>query len=622
MNTQDNAHRLREYYQGELSYLRKAGVEFARQYPGIAGRLELGADVTPDPFTERLIESFAWLTGRIRHTIDSRIPQVSATLLGTLYPNFTAPVPSMSIAEFRPDMNRPELAGGITVAQGTSLECSGETSRGGDELTLKWRTAWPVTLYPIRLTCAEFRQGNSYVFSGEGRAALSVLRLQLESPTSSLEECDIRTVRIFLHGNRFDTFALYDKLLLHRLDVGLFNPDSEICNENAPVALGKNAIRPIGLSPEEFVLPQSLYALPAYQLVQEYFAFPERFLFLELTMNLMEHLQELTRNAPLRKLDLLIPLNWTPDGIDVAPEMFRLHTTPVVNLFPKISEPIDLDETRSEYRLLADARRNESTEIHTVESVSMIDPENGDTLPIEPFFSPIFSRTESKEKRSKSYWITERTPSSAGVPGTDVWMRFVDAAFRPDRVESRTVFARILCTNRNRASEAPEGTLLRSDTELPCRLISLLVKPTAAQTPPMDGETLWMLISHLSLNHLSLEGNEGAAALRDILRLYVPRDNLAAQRQLQGLYGMQTTPIIRRMGKVPWRGFVQGIGIEMTLDETYFTGGSAYLFAEVMNQFFRLYVGINTPTELTWKNIIGNELRKQWKPNFGLRPKL
>jgi type VI secretion system protein ImpG len=620
----DKEQQLREYYQSELSYLRKSGVEFARQHPGIAGRLELGTDIVPDPFTERLIESFAWLTGRIRHSIHARIPQLSTTLLGAIYPNFTAPVPSLSMAQFYPDVQRQELADGVTVPAETSLECSSHETSGSDNVTLKWRTAWSVTLYPVHIARADFLPAGRYGFTGAARHAVSVLRLRLVSETVPLEKCNIKNLRIFLNSNRFETFALYEKLLLHRLDTGLFNPDS-VQEKAEPVLLGKEAVRPAGLTAEELVLPKTDFAMPSYQLLQEYFSFPERFLFLELAIDLKKHLAALTKDAPLRQLDLLIPLDMEPRGLNVSPEMFRLYVTPVVNLFEKISEPVLWDDMQSEYRLLPDAKRYKSTEIHSVKTVSMIDPENGNTLPVKPFFSAEFSETENPVNTAnlpESYWIMERTPSAAGIPGTDVWLRFVDSKFKTNRLQSRTVFARILCTNRSFASEAQAGTVLQSETEIPCRTITLLTKPTETQTPPMDGESLWMLISHLSLNYLSLEGEDGAAVLREILRLYIPRENSTAQRLLSGLRNLRTESIVRRMGHVPWRGFVRGLGIELTLDETYFTGNSAYLFAEVMNEFFRLYAGINTLTELTWRSTIGDEIRKQWQPKFGLRTKL
>ena len=617
----DNERQLREYYQSELAYLRKSGSEFARKHPTIAGRLELTPDITPDPFTERLIESFAWLTGRLRRSIDARMPQVSASLLGSLYPNFTAPIPSFGITEFRPDMSRPELTSGVTVPNGTTLECPARSgvNPSGDETTLKWKTAWPVTLYPIKIKKVDIQPAGRYTFRSPGRHALSTLRLTLATDSASLAECDLKTLRIFLHGDRFETFSVFDRILMHKLSVELDNPHDDW--KNPPVPLTPKSIRPAGLTPEELVLPRYSYAIPAYQLLQEYISFTERFLFWDIDINLQKHLPTLTAEKPLTELDVLIPLDIDVQDLPVSLNMFRLHATPVVNLFSKVSEPFDVSETRSEYRLLADVRRNASNEIHSIETVSMIDPENGDTILLDPFFSPRSVKTEKGGKR-KSYWIMERTPASGGLPGTDVWLRFVDSQFRPDRVKTRTAYARLLCTNRHFASRVTPGTALTCDTEIPCKEVSLLTKPTRSRMPPMEGQTLWMLISHLSLNYLSLEGDNGAAALREILRLYVPHENMTIKRQLQGLRNVETKRVVRRMGNVPWRGFVEGVGIELTLDESYFNGGSAYLFAEVMNAFFRLYAGLNTPTELTWKNAITGEMRRRWEPNFGIRPRI
>ncbi|MCL2004727.1 MAG: type VI secretion system baseplate subunit TssF [Planctomycetaceae bacterium] len=621
MNTHDNEQLLREYYQSELAYLRKSGAEFAQKHPRIAAQLELTEDVSPDPFTERLIESFAWLAGRIRYSVDARLPQISTALLGALYPNFTAPIPSLGIVEFQPDAKRSELADGAIIPAGTMLGCNAfdESQHAGDELAIKWKTAWPVTIYPIRIVRADFQPANQYHFSGTGRSAISVLRLGLASDSVPLQNCNLKTLRIFLKGDRLETYKVYEKVLLHKLGIELDNPDDDW--KKIAIPLHSEALRPAGLLPEELVLPKGQHAIPAYQLLQEYLAFPERFLFWDIEINLQKHIAPLTQDCPLNRLDVLIPLAIDSQGLFISPDMFRLHATPALNLFAKISEPVDLNETKSEYRLLGDARRNASTEIHSIETVSVIDPERGDTVPLEPFFTPRNTEPE-KPENAKSYWVMERTPASGGIPGTDVWLRFVDSEFRVNRVKSRTAFARLLCTNRHFAAEAPAGIRLECETEIPCSAVFLIAKPTLSQTPAMGGRSLWMLISHLSLNYLSLEGENGAAALREILRLYVQPEDTAMQRQLQGLKDIHIKPIVRRMGNVPWRGFANGIGIELTLDESFFNGSSAYLFAEVMNTFFRMYADLNTPTEMTWKNTTSEEPYKLWKPNFGIRPKI
>src|SRR5687768_3861766 len=101
--TANEQEELLRHYEQELTHLRRMGVEFARKYPKVAGRLELSPDQCADPYVERLIESFAYLSARIRHNIESEFPQVPAALLSILYPHYLNPVPSMAIAHFDVD---------------------------------------------------------------------------------------------------------------------------------------------------------------------------------------------------------------------------------------------------------------------------------------------------------------------------------------------------------------------------------------------------------------------------------------------------------------------------------------------------------------------------------------
>ncbi|WP_027720872.1 type VI secretion system baseplate subunit TssF [Maridesulfovibrio zosterae] len=598
---------VRDYYQSELAYLRKAGMEFAKHYPRIAGRLELGPDITPDPFTERLIESFAWLTARIRRNIDAEIPQVSTTLLGMLYPNFTSPVPSMSIAELSPDPDKGDLTSGYTIPAGTKLHCA---AQDGD-VTLRWSTAWPVTVYPVSVVEAVFEPPSLYNFQGRATHASTVLRLRLRGQGVPLSACILSTLRIFLHGDCFDTFPLYEALVSGVLDVCLRSPHDN--PDASPLSLGAKNLKPVGFTPEELLLPRGSYSHPAYQLIQEYFAFPERFLFVDIA-----GLEQLKSTSD--SVDILIPLSQVPARRTVVNSaMFRTGAVPVVNLFEKISEPIRLDETQSEYRLIADARRNLSTEIHSIESVSAVEPGRTETLRIEPYFALTHHMIA---ERARLFWLMRRSPAFTGTPGTDVYLSFTDLDFNPMSPPARTVFARLLCTNRHLAASAQAETLLDRDINMPVGDIRLLLKPTQQRSPSIGGAAMWRLISHLSLNHLSLDGPQATDALREILRLYAADDDIPSQQQIQGVKNIQCRPVAKRIGNLAWRGFVRGTCMELTLEESNFAGGSGFVFASVLNGFFGLYANVNTFTQLTLKSAGRKGVWYQWPPKTGCQPVL
>src|ERR1700722_4177376 len=148
---------LLDYYSRELTYLRKAGGEFAKRYPKVAQRLELGTGSSADPHVERLIESFAFLTGRIQHDIESEFPEITSALLGVLYPQFLSPIPSMAVAQFVADPTRGKITSGYVVNKNTPVFA--ETM---ETLPCRFRTGYPVVLWPLRIAYTAFESTDQF----------------------------------------------------------------------------------------------------------------------------------------------------------------------------------------------------------------------------------------------------------------------------------------------------------------------------------------------------------------------------------------------------------------------------------------------------------------------------
>jgi len=182
---------LLRYYESELTFIRDLAGEFARKYPKIAGRLELDDKGSHDPHVERLIQAFAMLTGRIRHKIDDEFPEVVESLLDVLYPHYLRPIPTMTIAQFRfdPVQSRPTEA--IPLAAGSVIH-----SRPASGAVCTFRSCYPVTVLPIRVTGASLGSATS---AGDGKApadAASALRIQIQTLGGlPLDALRIKTLR-------------------------------------------------------------------------------------------------------------------------------------------------------------------------------------------------------------------------------------------------------------------------------------------------------------------------------------------------------------------------------------------------------------------------------------------
>jgi type VI secretion system protein ImpG len=588
-----------EYYERELTYLRRRGIEFARQYPKVAGRLELGLDQCPDPHIERLIEAFAFLAARIQYNIESEFPQFSTALLGILYPQFVNPLPSMGIARFEVDPAQGKFTTGHLIRKHTPLFAQ---TRGGQ--LCKFRTCYPVTLWPVQVTYAGFESTDRFDFLDNKPNVAFVLRLRIASRETTLPEMELKRLRFYLHGDKTLVGSLYELLFCHVIHVAIL-PEKK----KNPVFLPAESILPVGFNVDEEVLPYPPNAHPGYRLLQEYFTFPEKFHFFEI-----DHLEA---HASEGHFDILIMFDQMPGTrLTIDENTFCPGCTPIINLFPKTTDPIRLDERHTEYHLVPDMRRQRNTEIHSILSVSATSNPEDESKVFEPFFSFThhMERTEHK-----AYWIARRHDTGRkDLPGTEMSLSFVDLDFNPSLPPTTTIFAHTLCTNRRLAEELPAGAILQIEEAAPLSRISALTKPTPEIDPPLDGATLWRLISHLSLNYLSLSGgDDGLKALREILKLYSFSERASTYQQISGIREMSARQVFRLIGSDAWRGFCRGTEITLTFDERLYVGSSAFLLAAVLNRFFPLYASVNSFTQLIIKSQQREGIWKKWQSVAG-----
>jgi type VI secretion system protein ImpG len=235
---------------------------------------------------------------------------------------------------------------------------------------------------------------------------------------------------------------------------------------------------------------------------------------------------------------------------------------------------------------------------------------------MEPFYS---FRHRLDRRGQRSFWFSRRLPSGReDLPGTDIFLSFVDLDFNPTLPPEQVVYAHTLCTNRDFTAQMSAGAALQIEETAPLARITCLGKPTLTRYPPLEGATLWHLISNLSLNYLSLSGGpESLDALRQILRVYSLSEQPSTYQQVHGIRKMECRRISRRLGNEPWRGFCQGTEVTLTFDETLYVGTGAFLLGAVLNQFLALYASINSFTQLVIKSEQREGEWKRWAPIAG-----
>ena len=602
------------YYNRELAFIRQMGAEFGEAHPKIAARLRMVAEATADPHVARMIEAFAYLNARTRHKLDDDFPEVSEALLGVLYPHYLAPIPSMAIIQFVLDRQQGELTTGYTIDRGSTIE-----TEPIDGQPCRFRTCYPTTLWPLDVKLAEFRgqpfAAPSVRFASD---AMGVVRLQLQcfSEKAAFSQLELDSLRFFLKGQSQYIYDLYELLLNDTIGVAIANSPGD----PEPVVLGKECVRPVGFQRDEGMLDYSGRSFRGYRLLSEYFAFPEKFLFVDidgLTPNV------LSRIGNTLELFLYVKRHSTDLEKIIDRDTFQTGCCPMVNLFKQRAEPIALTHTQTEYRVVPDARRPLAHEVYSVDRVIATSPDN-EEVSFVPFYSVKHGRDVHEQRL---FWYGSRRPAGyAGGQadeGTEVLLSLVDLNFKPSSPSGLAIDVETTCLNRDLPHRLPFGggqPNLQLASGAPVSKIVCLTAPTPTRRPALRHGTVWRLISHLSLNHLSLvDHDDGADALREILKLYDFADSAETRSIIDGLLGVASRRVVGRVGGPVSAGFCRGVEVTLRFDEERFSGGGVYLFASVLERFLGLYSSINSFTKTVATTNKREEPLRRWPPRAGER---
>jgi type VI secretion system protein ImpG len=604
---------LLEYYNRELTFIRRLGAEFAAANPKIARRLRLSPDEeADDPHVERLIESFAYLTARVRNKLEDELPEITQSLLHVLYPHYLAPIPSLSIVQFKLEAEQAQLTAGYTIPRHTELETEpiqGESCR--------FRTCYSMTLWPIEVRSAILAQAPLPApKTPYSEDATGVIRIGLRcmAPDTSFAELELTTLRFFLKGQPHNIYRLYELLFNNAVGVAVTRSEGPV----DALLLDRDALRPVGFDCEEGLLPYPARSFLGYRLLTEYFAFPQKFLFVDLNLASVRTMPQLGN-----QIVVYIYLNRVIGDLvrTISPDTFQLGCTPIVNLFSQRADPIAVTHTDVEYQVVPDRRRPVALEVFSVDKV-VASPPRGESVEFHPFFS---TKHAANRDLARTYWHTARRPAeetaSRGDRGTEVYLSLVDLGFRPSAPPDWVLEVNTTCTNRDLPQELPFGGdhprfQLREGGGAISKILCL-TPPTRTLRAPLGHGLLWRLISHLSLNHLSLVEGGDANALREILKLYDFADSAESRGQIDGIVGVSSRRIVGSIRSQGTLCICRGTEVTIQFDEERYTGSGLFLFASLLERFLALYCTVNSFTKLiaTVKGREG-ELRR-WPPRMG-----
>ncbi|MET0005790.1 MAG: type VI secretion system baseplate subunit TssF [Candidatus Thiodiazotropha sp.] len=496
--------RLLKYYNSELQFMREMGAEFAKSYPKIASRLSLDEFECADPYVERLLEGFSFLAARIQLKIDEEFPRFTQHLMERVFPHYLCPTPSMMVVQFQADMLEPSLGDGFLLPRHSILR---SRLGKGSHTACIYRSAQDVTLWPIEIQSADYLPTPAAInLAGIGRQekAKAAIRIRLNTTGEiPFNKLDLNKLPLFLTGGETG-MRTFEALAGHALRITGKNPDSDqYSTTSAP-----GPARIMGFEKDESLLPYGPRSFQGYRFLAEYYALPERFMFIELF-----DLQRVISSYEENSLDLFIMLDESdPELEDSLNESnFLLYCAPCINLFPKRADRIHLTDSEAEFHILPDRTRPMDYEVYEIEEIKGFGSSSEQSQTFYPFYA---SNDFISTDQPQAYYATHRMPrllsskqqregARSSYVGSEVFISIVDGDEAPFQSDLRQLSVTTLCTNRDLSMHLPLGhgeSNFSLDSSTPVNTIRCIGSPTKPKPSTAKGGISWRLINHLSLS--------------------------------------------------------------------------------------------------------------------------
>lgn len=578
------------FYKAELEYLDRAGQEYARLHPQRAEHLGLADVRSRDPHVERMVQSFAWLSGRVHRRLDDDFPELTHNLLDLVWPHYLRPIPSLAMLQFQPI---PGIQVSETFRRGFEVRSRQVVlERSSLQARCQFQTLYDVDVHPITLDDAQM------VTNDAGQRQLR-LRFRLVEGADT-ERLQLDRLRLYLTGEPSVTFCAYRLLRQQIQSLRLrFGRDRQRVFEG-PEA--RSRIRPVGFGEDEGVLPHSEIGFPGYRLLAEYFAFREKFLFVDLC-----DLGGIRMERHEETFDLFLQFSSRPpESFRPSTENFQLYVTPILNLFERDGEPMKVEHLRRSQAVLGNFSFPEAYEVYSVDRVQA--QRVGELTPrrLFPFFSFEHDTSGEPKTEERLFYHVEQGFSATGRWQTRVSL--VSPERRPQLPKTETLSFELTCTNGPLCSELSIGDIRKPLGNVAYRNIT---RPTLPIYPRFGTGAEWSFISHMALNTLTLGD---ASALRRILEIYDFERRPENRRRIGAIERAQTRPLERLVAGAP----VRGTEIALEVDESRFDEeGEVLLLGEVLNEFFALYASANSFTRLILRQASPEREDLEWKPAIG-----
>ena len=612
--------RLLRAYNEELAYLRETAREFGEEHETVAGRLGLKTPTDPDPYVERLLEGVAFLGARVQLKLRDQFPDFTQHLLTAIQPHYLSPMPSICIAGFDPTDGDASLISGYTVPKGTELTA---LASAHGNAPVQFRTGHEVKLWPLKITEAEYLSSRaavaSFAAAGDVRAEAG-LRLRFEAVGGvPLSKLAIAELPIYLDGSEAVPGELYRQIIGETVAVVARAPASGDAKTWSRLPVPQQQ----GFDDGDALLPVEQRSFRGYRLLSEYFACPERFLFAKL-MDLGKAFERATTSVDVI---LLFSRNVPMLAGAVSPANFRLYATPAINLFKKQLGRVQVTPHTHEFHVVPDRTRPLDFEVFRIEEVTAHVRDTVDLRPVSPLYAlgsllydwrdALFyvARLVPRRLSTREQRLRRRTD----YVGTETWIS-VSAPGNPERIdELKELAISALVTNR----ELPELLTFQGQEHFikpngPIRGVSIIRSPSRPRPPLGLHDAAWRVIAHLTPNYATLapEDNDDPSLLRDHLALYGRQDDATMRKQIDGILGIRSEMIVRRIPGFDRQAVARGSRVRIRLDDASFDNGRIFLFSAIIERFLAEFASVNSFTECVFETPSEGTLAR-WPTRIG-----
>ncbi len=579
---------LLEHYRCELASIQDLSEQFSKQYHEIAGAITFNPKQNPDPHIARLIESIAFLNARVSKKIDDSMPRMQKALLKLIYPEYQNPSPSTAIIEVEPQT----AAKPFMIPKGSLMETDPTYAQ-----SCQLQTAYDVNILPIKIVAADYI-GYSIHNILKSEAAIH-LKIEIENPDLKLAQIGSTPLRFYIDSIDGNGNNLFELLVEHTQNVEITCNDHSHMIDSLPI--------PVGFAMDEHVYPTNSCVFSGYHLLSELFGCPEKFYFFDLDLSSLAH------TISCSHFDVVFHLSKAHEqGRNIRVSNFKLNCVPVVNAFPKIIEPVNIDHHLSDYPLIADIRRPKDFIIHHIQWVNALDQAGN-----EFSLSPLYRTLPDSNDDLKFKWNMERLDNECVISITDPNGRMIDQNY------SLTISA--LCTNGELLTHYfqnnPNLSLQFIEAVGPVEKIKWVSSPTNSGCINMQNDNLYQLNSHLNLNLNQLLQQDGSQ-IRSLLQLYNPSNHPAQQQLVNVISHITTEPCAQRVYREGVSAICRGLKITLYVNTKKINIGYYWLVFKTLEKFLSQYSSNNSFIQLNIFDTTKNKELYQWPAIVGNKPLL